>query len=220
MPFPEVTAMHRRTLNQALVTLGASSLLFGAGAVLAQVPGLREGSDYRRLGRPAPVDAPAGQIEVIEFFAYTCIHCHQFEPLLKDWMKTLPPQVSVRRSPVGFNAAFEPLQRLYFTLEGMGKLDTLHDKVFQAIHEERQRLNSRDAILAWAQRQGLDKAAFGQMFDSFGVSGKVRRATQLQDAYEVEATPSLGIAGRYYVPGQAARTLTVANSLIAATRKG
>ena len=219
MSFPEAIAMHRRTLNLALVSLGASSLLAGPAVVLAQVPGLREGSDYRRLGRPAPVDAPAGQIEVIEFFAYTCIHCHQFEPLLKDWMKTLPPQVSVRRSPVGFNAAFEPLQRLYFTLEGMGKLDALHDKVFQAIHEERQRLNSRDAILAWAERQGLDKAAFGQMFDSFGVSGKVRRAMQLQDAYEVEATPSLGIAGRYYVPGQAARTLTVANSLIAATRK-
>ena len=211
--------MQRRAFNQALVSLGATGLFAWSATAQAQLAGLREGSDYRSLSRPAPVDAPAGQIEVIEFFAYTCIHCHRFEPLLKDWMKTLPPQVSVRRSPVGFNAAFEPLQRLYFTLEGMGKLDQLHDKVFQAIHEERQRLNNRDAIVAWAQRQGLDKAAFGQMFDSFGVSGKVRRATQLQDAYEVEATPSLGIAGRYYVPGQAARTLTVANALISAQRK-
>jgi len=211
--------MQRRAFTQTVITLGGVGLLGALGTAQAQVGGFREGSDYRTLGRPAPVDAPAGKIEVIEFFAYTCVHCHRFEPLLKNWMKTVPAQVSVRRSPVGFNAAFEPLQRLYFTLEGMGQLDALHDKVFQAIHEERQRLNNRDAIVAWAQRQGLDKTAFGQMFDSFGVSGKVRRAIQLQDAYEVEATPSLGIAGRYYVPGQAERTLSVANALIATQRK-
>lgn len=212
--------MQRRAFTQSVLTLGSASVLGVAGLAHAQVGGFRDGNDYRTLSRPAPVDAPAGQIEVIEFFAYTCVHCHTFEPLLKEWIKTVPAQVTVRRSPVGFNAAFEPLQRLYFTLEGMGKLDALHDKVFHAIHEERQRLNNRDAIVAWAQRQGLDKTAFNQMFDSFGVSGKVRRAIQLQDAYEVEATPSLGIAGRYYVPGQAARTLSIANALIAAQRKG
>jgi protein dithiol oxidoreductase (disulfide-forming) len=212
--------MQRRAFTQAALTLGGTGLLGVLAPAQAQVAGFREGSDFRTLERPAPIDAPAGQIEVIEFFAYTCVHCHHFEPLLKEWIKTVPAQVSVRRSPVGFNAAFEPLQRLYFTLEGMGKLDTLHDKVFLAIHEERQRLNNREAIVGWAQRQGLDKNVFGQMFDSFGVSGKVRRATQLQDAYQVEATPSLGIAGRYYVPGQAARTLSVANALIASQRKG
>ena len=73
---------------------------------------------------------------------------------------------------------------------------------------------------ALQQELGVDKAQFTQVFNSFAIAGKVRRANQLQDAYEVEATPSLGIAGRYYVPGQAARILTIANALIQEARKG
>lgn len=214
--------MQRRDFSRAVLGLSATTAL-GLGLTTpaqAQIAGMREGSDYRRLGKPAPVDAPAGQVEVIEFFAYTCIHCYNFEPAFTEWMKKAPAHVAVRRSPVGFNASFEPLQKLYFTLEAMGQLDTLHERVFKAIHNDRQRLNNADAITAWVAAQGVDKAQFTQVFNSFAIAGKVRRANQLQDAYEVEATPSLGIAGRYYVPGQAARTLTIANALIQEARKG
>jgi len=189
--------MHRRLFSQALMGLGGlatagSALPLAAQTVSAPNAGaFREGTHYRRLRQPAPVDAPAGRIEVLEFFAYTCIHCYNFVP-----------------------------QKLYFTLEAMGQLDTLHERVFKAIHNDRQRLNNADAITAWVAAQGVDKAQFTQVFNSFAIAGKVRRANQLQDAYEVEATPSLGIAGRYYVPGQAARTLTIANALIQEARKG
>ena len=212
--------MQRRDFSRAALGLGLTSVVGGAARpAWAQPAGLREGTDYRRLGKPAPVDAPAGQVEVIEFFAYTCVHCFNFEPIFTEWKKKAPPHVSVKRSPVGFNASFEPLQKLYFTLEAMGQLDTLHDRVFKAIHTDRQRLNNAEAITAWVAAQGVDKAQFTQVFNSFAITGKVRRANQLQDAYEVEATPSLGIAGRFYVPGQAARTLTIANTLIQEARK-
>lgn len=209
--------MQRRTF--ALATLGLTALGSNLPAQ-AQNMALREGTDFRRLGKPAPTDAPTGKIEVVEFFAYTCIHCHQFEPLLNDWSKTLGADVVLKRSPVGFNPSFEPLQRLYFTLEAMGRVASHHERVFQAIHVDRQRLTTPDAIAQWAERNGLNKAEFVKIFDSFAVVGRARRATQLQDAYEVEATPSLGIAGRFYVPGQAARTLQVANALLAQVRKG
>jgi thiol:disulfide interchange protein DsbA len=216
--------MQRRAFSRTLLGASAATSIGALGLwpalAQSQATGFKEGSDYRRLGKPAPVDAPAGKIEVIEFFAYSCVHCFNFEPLLTQWMKTVPAHVVVRRSPVGFNAQFVPLQKLYFTLEAMGKLDALHDKVFKAVHEERQRLNTPEAIAGWAASQGLDRTQFNQVYNSFAVTGKVNRATQLQDAYEVEATPSLGIAGRYYVPGQAARTLTIANALINEARKG
>lgn len=216
--------MQRRDFSRAVLGVSAASTL-GLGAWLpstaqAQASGLREGTDFRRLSKPAPVDAPAGKVEVIEFFAYTCIHCYNFEPAFRDWIKTVPAHVVVRRSPVGFNAAFEPMQKLYFALEALNLLDTLHERVFKAVHQDRVRLNNADAIIAWVAAQGVDKAQFTQTFNAFGVAGKVKRATQLQDAYEVEATPSLGVAGRFYVPGQAARTLTVANALIQEARKG
>ena len=49
--------------------------------------------------------------------------------------------------------------------------------------------------------------------------GKAKRATQLQDAYQVEGTPALGVAGRFYISGQGPRTLAVADALIAELRK-
>jgi len=213
--------MKRRQFSQSalgLATLAAA----GVGmplVVSAQAAGFREGSDFRRLRKPAPVDTEPGKIEVLEFFAYTCIHCNNFVPVFKEWMKTVGPDVVVKRNPVGFNAAFEPLQRLYYTLEAMGRIDSHHERVFKAIHQDGQRLNTPDTIAQWAERNGLDKAQFTQVYNSFAVVGRVRRATQLQDAYEVEGTPSLGIAGKFYIPGQAARTVQVANALIVETRR-
>jgi thiol:disulfide interchange protein DsbA len=100
----------------------------------------------------------------------------------------------------------------------MNLLDRLHEKVFQAIHVDKQRLTTAPAILDWVKQQGVDMTAFNSAYSGFGVAGKVRRATQLQNAYQVEGTPSLGIAGRFYAPGQGPRTLVVADTLIAQLR--
>jgi thiol:disulfide interchange protein DsbA len=209
--------MQRREFSQKALALG-----LGAMASLpaqAQIAGLKEGTDYLRLQRPAPVDAKAGQIEVLEFFAYTCIHCYNFEPLLTAWAAKKPANVVVRRTPVAFSPAQEPLQRLYYALEAMGKVEALHEKVFRAFHIDKVRLQDPAVMVDWMVKQGVDKAQFNSFYNSFGVAGKARRATQLQDAYQVEGTPALGVAGRFYITGQGPRTLVVADALIAELRK-
>ncbi|HET6789900.1 MAG TPA: thiol:disulfide interchange protein, partial [Aquabacterium sp.] len=35
-----------------------------------------EGSNYVKLSQRAPVSAPAGKVEVVEFFWYGCPHCY------------------------------------------------------------------------------------------------------------------------------------------------
>ncbi|TNF55275.1 MAG: thiol:disulfide interchange protein DsbA/DsbL [Burkholderiales bacterium] len=213
--------MQRRDFSRVLAVSAGLTALSGFPLANAQAPAaLREGRDFVRLSKPAPVDAPAGQIEVLEFFAYTCVHCYNFEPLFEDWKKGIRTDVVVRRVPVAFNEAFVPLQRLYYALEGMQQLDALHSKVFKAIHEDKVRLNTPEAILAWVGKQGVDTKKFTGFYNAFAMDGKVRRAVQLQDAYQVEGTPSLGIAGRFYVTGQGPRTLVVANALIDQVRRG
>ena len=87
---------------------------------------------------------------------------------------------------------------------------------------QRQRLATDEAILAWAEKQGLDKAKFTEAYQSFSVASKLRRAVQLQDAYKVEGVPALGIAGRYYTDGSLAgsmeRALAVTDLLLAEAR--
>ena len=208
--------MHnRRQFSQFAIATGLSAAL----PAQAQIAGFKEGSDYLRLQRPAPVDSKAGQIEVLEFFAYTCIHCYNFEPLLTAWMAKKPANVVVRSTPVAFSPAMEPLQRLYYALEAMGKVEALHEKAFRAVHVDKVRLQDPAVMADWIAQQGVDKTQFNQFYNSFGVAGKAKRATQLQDAYQVEGTPALGVAGRYYISGQGPRTLAVAEALIAQLRK-
>ena len=215
--------MQRREFTQAVLMAGtATTGLLGAAQAQAQAA-FKEGSDYLKLGRPAPVDAPADKVEVIEFFWYSCPHCNAFEPTFDAWAKKQPANVVVKRAPVAFQDSFVPQQRLYYALEAMGKVEELHRKVFNAIHVDRQRLATQDQIADWIAKQGVDRAKFLEAYNAFGVAGKARRATQLQDAYQVDGVPSLGVAGKYFTSGSLAQTLPrslqVVEHLIAQSRK-
>jgi len=133
-----------------------------------------------------------------------------------------PKNVVVRRVPVAFRDDFAPQQRLYYTLEAMGLLDSVHAKVFHAVHVERLPLNTDALIQSWVEKQGVDGKKFAETYRSFGVAGKIKRAVQLQNDFRVEGVPSLGVAGRYYTDGSLAgsmeRALKVAEHLIAQSR--
>lgn len=186
--------------------------------------GPQRGKDYMPLETPAAVEAPPGKIEVVEFFWYSCPHCNAFEPTLEAWSERLPADVVLRRVPVAFRDDFIPQQKLFYTLEAMGKLKEMHRKVFMAIHAERKQVARDEGIFNWAQEQGLDKAKFVELYNSFTVISKARRAKQLQDTYKVQGVPSLGVAGRFYTDGTLAggmpRALQVAEYLAGEVRKG
>jgi len=205
--------MQRREFSLSAASLAAAASIAALGAAAlptlaqAQARAFQSGKDYLTIDKPAPIEAPAGQIEVVEFFWYNCPHCSAFEPMFDAWAKKVPKDVSIRRAPVAFRADFEPQQRLYYVLESLGKVDELHKKVFNTIHVEKQPLTTADQITAWVEKQGIPKAKFVELYNSFSVSTKARKATQLQDAYAVDGVPALGINGRYFTSGTQAKTL-------------
>jgi len=214
-------------MNRREFSAGAACVLATAAIGLPHLAWAQkkpeDGTDYRLLDKRVAVEAPAGKIEVVEFFWYSCPHCNAFEPRLEAWSKKLPADVVLRRVPVAFRDDFVPQQRLFYALEAMGKLPELHAKVFNAIHMEKQHIDKEATILAWVAKNGVDQAKFQESYNSFSVSTKARRAAQLQDAYKVEGVPALGIAGRYYTDGTMAgnmdRALQVVDFLVAEARK-
>ena len=211
--------MKRRHFSTAMLAITA---WLGHTSGWAQ-QAFRSGKDYITLERPVTTEAGNGKIEVLEFFWYSCPHCNQFEPAFEQWAKNAPKDVVVRRVPVAFRDDFVPQQRLYYTLEAMNLVDKMHLRVFTAIHGEKLMLNSDAAVLAWADKQGIDRAKFEQAYKSFGVATKSKRAVQLQNDFKIEGVPSLGVAGRYYIDGTLAgsmpRALQVADALIAQNRQ-
>jgi len=217
--------MKRREFSLSAASAVAASALTlpVANPAMAQARQFKEGKDFKRLDKPVAPDAPAGKVDVIEFFWYSCPHCNAFEPTLDAWVKAAPKDLSIRRVPVAFNASFVPQQKLFYTLEGMGKLEALHAKVFRAVHVEKAKLAKDDEILAWVTQQGVDVAKFKEVYGSFSVANQVRRASQLQDSYGVEGVPSMGVAGKYYTDGTMAGSmqtvLQVVEYLAATARK-
>jgi thiol:disulfide interchange protein DsbA len=211
--------MQRRKFTTSL--LGAS--LCTAGLARAQ-GGPVEGTHYVRLSQPLPMPAN-GKYEVVEFFWYGCPHCNDFEPALDAWSKTLPADVSFKRAPVAFRP--EPHgthQRIYFALETMGLVATMHRKVFYAIHNERARLDKPAEIAAFMTKNGVDGAKFLDVFNSFSVQTKARQAHQLSEAYKIDGVPALGVQGRFYTSGSLAgsneRSLAVVDYLLKKLRAG
>ncbi len=218
--------MKRRefSLSAATAVAATAVTLPVATPAMAQVRQFQEGKDFQKLSKPVATDAPAGKIEVIEFFWYSCPHCNAFEPVLDAWIKAASKDLVIRRVPVAFNASFLSQQKLYYALEGMGKLDAVHAKVFRAIHVEKLKLTKDEDIFAWVGNQGVDVAKFKEIYNSFNVANQARRAAQLQADYGVEGVPSMGVAGRYYTDGTMAGSmqtvLQVVDYLVSSVRKG
>ena len=177
--------MKRREFSAVLASgaLGAAVLMNPAQA---QGGAPVEGKDYLRLSTPLPA-APGGKIEVVEFFWYGCPHCNAFEPMLDAWAKKLPADVSFRRVPVAFRE--EPYvahQRIYYALEEMKLTDTMHRRVFAAIHVDHMRLDKPADIAAFMTKNGVDGAKFLEYYNGFSVQTKARQAAQLAQAVSRE----------------------------------
>lgn len=200
-----VPAFFSRTL--ALAALGFAALL--PLSVQAQ-------STYETLQQAQPSDT-SGKVEVLEFFAYSCPHCATIEPMVAEWKKDLPDNVVVRQVPVAFNASMEDLQRLYYTLQALDRLD-LHPKVFDTIHDDHNRIFTEDAIADWVETQGIDPEKYRAAARSFGVTSKVARAKELEKTYNIQGTPTLAIGGKYTtspsMTGSYQGTITQAQKLV------
>lgn len=206
------------------LALGASSLpALWTGAAMAQ-PQPVEGKEFTRLQPPGPVSAPAGKVEALEFFGYWCPHCHAFEPSLDAWVRKLPADVVFRRVPVSFGPPHEPFQKLYYALEAMGQLDTMHRKVFNAIHLQKLRLDKDADLQTLAKENNLDFAKLKDTMASFSVATKSNQAKQLANAYKLDGVPTLAVQGRFITSvGQAGgheRALQVMDALIQRARQG
>lgn len=198
----------------------AATLAGAVGTALAQrAP--QEGTEFRPVKPQQPTDAPTGKIEVVEFFWYGCPHCNSLEPVLDDWTRKLPADVQFRKVHVPFND--QKHQQLYYTLETLGKVKDLNPKVFAAIHGERNRLNTPELLVAFAEKNGVDKKTFIDTFNSFGVQTKMKRATTLAEGYGVDGVPAFGVNGRWYtapsMAGSNANALRVVEMLIEQERK-
>jgi protein dithiol oxidoreductase (disulfide-forming) len=198
-----------------------AGLLFIASTTpVAWAQGVVEGRQYSRM-TALPVET-GKKIEVIEFFSYSCPHCGELEPPLQDWLKTLPADVSFRRIPVMFYPQWVETAKVFYTLDALGEEAKLSPEVFAAIHGRRLALYDPPKFFDWAASKGLDRKKVEDLYNSFTMSGRINRAKQLAQAYNIQEVPTIVVDGKFVTSavkaGSNAATPAVINELIAKAR--
>jgi protein dithiol oxidoreductase (disulfide-forming) len=171
----------------------AAFMLLCSGNAAGQ---LVEGRNYQRLRQAHPVET-GRKIEVIEFFSYACPHCAELEPHLQTWLAKQPADVQFRRVPVMFYDRWVPMAKVYYTLDTLGSEAKLSPDVFKAIHGSNTPLWNEKTFFDWAAAKGLDRKGVEDVYGSFAIAGKMNRAKQLAQVYDVQSVPMIVVDGKF-----------------------
>lgn len=188
------------------------------------------GTHYQVLSPAQPTDAEPGKVEVIEMFWYGCPHCYALDPYLESWRKNKAPYIEFVRVPVTWAEVHQAHARLFYTLQALGKVDALHGKVFDQIHQQHDELYVQGDPKATLQDQvrfakafGISEADFTKASTSFAVQTALQRASDLGERYKIDAVPTIIINGKYKtdvaMAGSQANLIQIINDLAAAEKQ-
>lgn len=181
------------------------------------------GHNYEMVTPLQPTQS-GDKIEVLEIFWYGCPHCYHFEPELEAWIENKPDDVEFRRMPGVFRQNWIPHAKAFYTAEKLGIQDKIHTPLFNAIHQNHQKIYTDDAILDFVDNLGdVDGEAFRKAYDAFSVESRVKQAMRLSRAYGIKGVPAIIINGKYWSSGSLAGSypelLKVVDALVDKERK-
>ena len=187
----------KRRAAIALLARGGLALasLALAGRASAQEVRARQNIEYRLI--PVQPVETGGNIEVIDFFWYGCPYCNELQPALEDWIKRKSADVAVRRVPVILKDNWAPHARIYYTLDLLGEVERLHQKVYHSYHVEELAMSKPDVMEQWAAKNGIERRRWVDAYFSPEVDGRIARAFQATKRYDIQGTPSVVVDGRY-----------------------
>lgn len=192
-------------------------LLTNAMLVSASDFGFEEGVHYVELEVPIKL-RNNDKIQVAEYFSYGCPHCYQFEPLIHAWHEELEGDVDFVRTPAVWNRDYQVYAQTYVTLESLGLLEKAHVSIFNAIHNDRRRINTPAAMAQFLEGYGINPEDFAKAYNSFGIRAALQQADSAGRAYRSSGVPAIIVNGRYRIEGSTAGSnanmLRVADYLI------
>jgi protein dithiol oxidoreductase (disulfide-forming) len=171
----------------------------------AQLPGGRwkAGQHYLPVVPAQATSVEPGQVEVLEFFWLGCPHCYALEPYIESWKKSKPSYVKFVGEHIMWGPSHRAHARFYYTLQVLGKADTLVPKAFEEIHRHNNMLvaaedaQSQRMQLDFAKANGISEADFNREYNGFAVNARLQRAEELMRRYKVETVPYIIINGKY-----------------------
>ncbi len=227
VPKSKLTPTEARKLRRIQLTAVGFVILavLALGALLlwqlAPQVSVEEDRDFVRLEQPRP-GAADGPIKVTEFFTYGCVHCREFDPLIKRWQQRQADDVVLEQVAVSLGATpWRILAQTYYALQQTGALEQNHERIFSAIHDQGRQLISPEAVADLVQGRGVTREQFLEAFHSAEVRRLVIQADRYAADMRVGGVPLLLVDDTYVVTGahlSRPQQLAVVDSLVAKVR--
>lgn len=184
--------------------MGALALGLPTSSLFAQIPLAKsaqednliaEGRDFEVLKTPiAKLDA--SKTEIIEFFGYWCRHCNAMEPTLAKWIAA-HPEATIRKLPAAYRKDQAPQSLMFFVLESLGREAELRSKIFEAIHQQGNKLDTLDKQTAFFTKHGIDKTQYTERFNSFSIQSKFVATQKMGKDVGLDHVPAFIVNGKY-----------------------
>jgi thiol:disulfide interchange protein DsbA len=142
------------------------------------------------------------QVQVLEFFLYSCPHCYTLEPFIDGWLERKPDNVTFDRVPAMFNRPDVVMYaKTYYALKLIGQEDRLLGPIFDVLQNQRRNLSTQAEMERFLEEQGVDLEAYRKAMKSFAVQTQIRRAAVLAERFDVRGVPAVVVDGKYRTGG-------------------
>lgn len=133
---------------------------------------------------------PKGNVTLVEFFDYQCIHCKKMEPVISSLIKNNPNlRVVYKEFPI-FGQSSELASKAALAAAMQGKYSAMHSALFK----QEGRLNE-DLIMKAAKSAGLDMTKFKTDMKSKTVSEALNANRELAEKLHLMGTPAFIVVG-------------------------
>ena len=191
-------------MSGARVARALAALLLAVVAPIAIAQPAPKGPGYELVEPAQPTNAPAGQIEVIEVFNHSCIHCFDFQPMVDAWLKKKPANVKFTYLAAPLGGHFDVFARGYFAAEALGVADKVHKGVFEAVFTKKTPIATIEDLAGVYEGLGVKREDFLAAANSFAVNARMKQTAQMLTRYNALSTPTVLVAGKYRVTGVSA----------------
>lgn len=169
----------------------AVCLVFSLSAYAGQKPEI-DGVYEKLAGRDLLFDGK--QVEIMEFLSFYCSHCYHFEKAIPVIKGNFPGKIRWKTIPIYWGNGSPKPGEAYFLAEESGRGEEMKRALFHALFVDKRDIGNVEVLEDIGAKIGMG-FEFSRRLRQGDKAKDVGEAILLSDAYGIDETPTLIIAG-------------------------
>lgn len=179
---------------------------------------IQEGRDYTTIAKVGySLPNSDSKITVTEFFSFACGACSNLSPLMYD-LAQKNKNIDLKTIQVVWGDSFKGYAKINASIEILNLDNKFKQNVFEATLRQRKNLEDPKQLNEFLleNKNIIDPKKFMEIYNSFAVvSVKANEYAKYTSSYNITATPSIIVDGKYLVkPAQPIKLIEVVEALV------